>query len=508
MQAPGTQAYAELLHSIVDLLPEGVVIAGTSTALLFCNAAARRIGGFDSDVAAAAWATGAGSYLPDETTPYPRQEFPFARALAGAVSDDVEIFIRNEGRPEGTRVRVSARPWLDSEGNVIGAIALLREMAGRRSTGMLERLWSVVEHTTDAVVMTDLEGTIVYVNPAFEQITGYSSREAIGATPRILKSGMHDRQFYDAMWSAVSAGSVFRGVLINRRKDGEHFYAEQTITPVTRPDGTRSHYVSVLRDITERRRLVERETEVRLARDVQLRLYPAVPPLVPGYDIAGAVYPADVMCGDYFDVFPMTEGATGIVIADVSGHNMGAALIMAQARAYVRALASTHGDVNAVLAGVNDALVRDLAAEHFLTMVVARFDPCRRAFTYASGGHHDGFVLDARGNVREILSSNGMALGFFPGRTYEPRPSVALRPGEMLLLFTDGIIESESPDGEQFGNDRAVAAAAASRHLTAAAITRNLYLAARSFAAGAPQVDDMTVFVCKSIGGPDCPDDL
>jgi len=120
-----------------------------------------------------------------------------------------------------------------------------------------------VEQTDDSVVITDPEGRIEYVNRAFEQQTGFTKEEAIGKTPRLLKSGKQDRAFYKQLWDTIRAGKVFRGVLINRRKDGSVYYEEKTITPLLNAKGAIVHYVSTGKDITprmrseeERRRLV------------------------------------------------------------------------------------------------------------------------------------------------------------------------------------------------------------------------------------------------------------
>lgn len=124
-------------------------------------------------------------------------------------------------------------------------------------------LSSVVEQTDDSVVITDPEGRIEYVNRAFEQQTGFTKEEAIGKNPRLLKSGKQDTAFYKQLWDTIRAGKVFRGVLINRRKDGSVYYEEKTITPLLNAEGAIVHYVSTGKDITprmrseeERRRLV------------------------------------------------------------------------------------------------------------------------------------------------------------------------------------------------------------------------------------------------------------
>jgi len=115
-----------------------------------------------------------------------------------------------------------------------------------------ENLSNVVEQTADLVMITDLSGTIEYVNPAFESLTGFTVKEAIGQTPRILKTGLHDKSFYKDLWKSIISGKVYRGVLINKKVDGSHYYEEKTITPVRDKEGKITHFVSTGRDVTER----------------------------------------------------------------------------------------------------------------------------------------------------------------------------------------------------------------------------------------------------------------
>ncbi len=124
-----------------------------------------------------------------------------------------------------------------------------------KSDDMLRKLWHAVEQTADLVVITDREGLIEYVNPAFEKLTGYSREEAAGQTLRILKSSQQPIELYRELWETIVAGETFRGVITNQKKDGQLFLAEKTITPLRDTKGQITHFVSTDRDITERHRL-------------------------------------------------------------------------------------------------------------------------------------------------------------------------------------------------------------------------------------------------------------
>jgi two-component system, cell cycle sensor histidine kinase and response regulator CckA len=119
----------------------------------------------------------------------------------------------------------------------------------------LRKLSQAVAQSADMVMVTTREGIIEYVNPAFETLTGYSFEEAFGKTPRILKSGEQDHETYQELWKTILAGNVYRGILVNRRKNGELYYVEESISPVRDVEGRITHFISNGRDLTERVRL-------------------------------------------------------------------------------------------------------------------------------------------------------------------------------------------------------------------------------------------------------------
>jgi PAS domain S-box-containing protein len=120
--------------------------------------------------------------------------------------------------------------------------------------GLLE---TALEHAGESIFITDVNGTILWVNPAFTAITGYTAEEAVGQNPRILQSGHHPQEFYERFWSHILAGRVWQGIFVNRRKDGTLYYDERTIAPVFDAEGRITHFVSIGEDVTERIRAQE-----------------------------------------------------------------------------------------------------------------------------------------------------------------------------------------------------------------------------------------------------------
>lgn len=141
-------------------------------------------------------------------------------------------------------------------------VGVLRDISARKRSEEQLRLQSAaLESAANAVVITDVEGRIIWVNEAFSEFTGYERDKVIGSNPRILKSGHHDNDFYKTLWDTVLSGEVWQGEIVNRRKDGSHYSEEQTITPVENEAGEITHFVAIKQDITERKKIERMKSE-------------------------------------------------------------------------------------------------------------------------------------------------------------------------------------------------------------------------------------------------------
>jgi two-component system sensor histidine kinase NreB len=135
--------------------------------------------------------------------------------------------------------------------------SLAAESVLRQTRDELGRLARAIEQTADSVIVTDRQGIIEYVNPAFEQMTGFSREDVMGRTPRVLNSGRQSQRFYETLWTAILGGQVHRTMVVNKRKDGTLYDEDQTIAPIRDDAGTITHFISTGRDITQRRRTQE-----------------------------------------------------------------------------------------------------------------------------------------------------------------------------------------------------------------------------------------------------------
>jgi diguanylate cyclase (GGDEF)-like protein/PAS domain S-box-containing protein len=180
--------------------------------------------------------------------------------LGEAVRKNGIVFETKQMRKDGKvfPVEVSSKPFFVN--NRPRFIHAIRDITERKcAEELINKLSSAVEQTAEYVVITNREGVIEYVNPAIEKPTGYTKEEIIGKTPRIFKSGKHNEAFYKALWETILSGKAFRAVFTNRKRDGELYYEEETITPIKDSLGNITHFVSVGRDITKQKRAEERQ---------------------------------------------------------------------------------------------------------------------------------------------------------------------------------------------------------------------------------------------------------
>lgn len=360
----------------------------------------------------------------------------------------------------------------------------------------IEQLSQALEQTADAVMITNTKGVIKYVNHAFESTTGYRPDEALGNTPAILKSGQHDSTFYENLWREISQGRHYRGTIINRKKSGELYWSQQTITPITNHDGQITHFVSVLKDITELLKRKEHEVEMRLAREIQQLYYRATAD-EPGFEIAGASHPADETGGDYFDFIRMPDNNLGIVIGDASGHGISSALVMAETRALLRSFATTSNDPGEILTEVNSLLSADLDNGRFVTILMICLDPAEKTIRYVNAGHEYGYLLNGNGEIDLLIESTSLPLGLMPDTKYTASEKIALQKDQILLLLTDGIFDSLVKKDTEYLALEAVAHVSANSQKSAEAIAHELCKLSKIQAGDGIFQDDVTSIILK-----------
>lgn len=239
--------------------------------------------------------------------------------------------------------------------------------------------------------------------------------------------------------------------------------------------------------------------DMEIASDIQKSLLPAHPPQIEGLQLAGRCIPAKNVGGDYFDYFLMDDGKLGVLIADVSGHNVGSALVMALTRQALRFESRHQPSVAGVLAATNRAMYDDLSnAGLFITVFFVSYDPKSRTLTWANGGHNQPLLQRAREQDVAWLDADGMLVGILDDVEYEER-QMTLDPGDILLLYTDGITEARNEAGEMYGEDRLCQLVRENAHLSAQELLDHVYETAREWGRNVVQYDDVTAVVMKVV---------
>jgi sigma-B regulation protein RsbU (phosphoserine phosphatase) len=244
----------------------------------------------------------------------------------------------------------------------------------------------------------------------------------------------------------------------------------------------------------EKKRL---EGQLEVARQVQLELLPAKDPQLEGYDISAYNFPTEEVSGDYYDWVKIFDDQIGLVIADVSGKGVPAALLMAFLRASLRAATHIGYSPHISMAKVNYLLWESIERNQFVTAFYGILDVSNQTLTYTNAGHNPPILLDKDGN-HSFIERGSVPLGMFRDTRYHEY-YLTTEPGEVLVLYTDGVTEAQNPLGEEFGRDRLAAAVQAHRQLTARELISAVYQELIEWTDGQGASDDVTFFVIKAL---------
>jgi serine phosphatase RsbU (regulator of sigma subunit) len=255
--------------------------------------------------------------------------------------------------------------------------------------------------------------------------------------------------------------------------------------------------ISVERAVLHEKMLSGQQIQAQLsvARQIQLTFLPMRDPELAGYDISGINIPSGEVGGDYFDFIRIIDQHTGIAIADVSGKGIPASLIMAAFRASLIAEIRNNYTISTICGKVNRLLTESLEEGNYVTAFYGVLDSRNHVLTFANCGHNYPVWLRADDTVCH-LKEGGLPLGFSETSVYEERP-VSLLPGDLILFYTDGVTETADTHGEEFGQERLLAALRRCRDLPAREIHRRIYDEVRNFAGEWHVFDDLTMIVLK-----------
>ena len=244
----------------------------------------------------------------------------------------------------------------------------------------------------------------------------------------------------------------------------------------------------------ERERL---EREQQVASEIQQRFLPATAPLVAGYELQGISFPCYEIGGDYYDFIQREDGRLVVALGDVSGKGTAAALLMSSLHAAVHAQADIHNSLAKTIGAVNRYLVDSIPANRFVTLFYAELNPKNGALAFLNAGHNPPLIVHAGGTM-EQLASGGLPLGIMPNADFR-EGRTQLHPGDVLVIYSDGVSEATNPSGEEFGPTRLYEVVARNLDGSAAGIRDRIESALTKFCQGTPAADDITLVICKRL---------
>ena len=436
----------------------------------------------------------------------------------------VDIFIPGF-RPGGAFFWAKASPLYDPAGNVTGAIETIRDITDRkRAEEEIVRsrrsLSDIISFLPDATFAIDRDGVVITWNHAMEELTGIPAASMMGRgdyayslpfygepRPMLANLILMPEAEVESLYTHVQREGdtlvvdTFIPNLLGR--SGRYFWAKAS--PLYDPDGSITGAIETIRDITERRemegRLARSHAELQIAADIQRSFMPEVIPQITGFDIAARTVMAKEVGGDFFDVIPfeimaLDAGTLGLLIADVSGKGVPAALFMALSRIVVRVNAQWHRDPAQAIADANNIITQDSKSGMFVTLFFGTLREKDRTLTYVNAGHNPPMVFRSRDGTIEELLLTGIVLGAAENQEYTSR-TIPIGPDDLVVMYTDGITESINSREELFGEDRLREIIRNNARLTAREILDRILSAVQEFAGDMPQFDDITLLVIK-----------
>ena len=237
------------------------------------------------------------------------------------------------------------------------------------------------------------------------------------------------------------------------------------------------------------------ERELQLAMEIQQRFQPTAPPVVNGYELQGISFPCYEIGGDYYDFIERDDGRLVIALGDVSGKGTAAALLMSSLHAAVHAQAGSHDTLVETISAVNRYLADNIPPNRFVTLFYAELDPASGALSFLNAGHNPPLIVHAAGTV-EQLASGGLPLGIKRDAEYR-EGRTQLQPGDILVIYSDGVTEAASPSGEEFGPTRLYEVVSRNIDASAAGVRDRIESALTKFSQGTQAADDITLVIVK-----------
>jgi phosphoserine phosphatase RsbU/P len=293
---------------------------------------------------------------------------------------------------------------------------------------------------------------------------------------------------------SVDERNVF-GLIYADSPTWEATFSEEHLNILTTLASVASIRVENATLLEERFQRERMEHELQLATEIQQRFQPSAPPKVDGYQFQGISFSCYEIGGDYYDFISRPDGKMMIALGDVSGKGTAAALLMSSLHAAIHAQVTTHRDLAETIRSVNQYLADNTPANRFVTLFMAELEPQTGHLRYINAGHNPPLIGRSDGTISQ-LASGGFPLGIMPGADFEVGET-DLRPGEALVVYSDGVSEAVNPRDEEFGLDRLEEVVQRNLRASAAGLRDKVESALSAFTQTAPANDDITLVIVK-----------
>jgi serine phosphatase RsbU (regulator of sigma subunit)/pSer/pThr/pTyr-binding forkhead associated (FHA) protein len=313
--------------------------------------------------------------------------------------------------------------------------------------------------------------------------------------PRFASSTMTIQGIRSVLAVPLGVGEKVFGIIYADSPIAEGRFSEDHLKVLTTLASVAAIRVENARLLEEQMGRERLEQELQLASEIQQRFQPTAPPIVHGYELQGISFSCYEIGGDYYDFIERADGRLVVALGDVSGKGTAAALLMSSLHAAVHAQAASHSTLVETISNVNRYLAENIPSNRFVTLFYAELDPKAGTLAFVNAGHNPPIIVHESGTV-EQLSSGGLPLGIIPDTEYR-EGRTQLQPGDVLVIYSDGVSEAVNPAGEEFGPDRLCHVVSENMNATAAGIRDRIESALTKFVQGTPANDDITLVIVK-----------
>ena len=315
------------------------------------------------------------------------------------------------------------------------------------------------------------------------------------------------------MWNTIIAGKTWQGEIINKKKNGELFNEEMTITPVLDDKGNINQFVAIKNDITLRKEMEEvmrkanerMEGELNVAKDIQMSMLPLIFPAFPKreeIEIYAELIPAREVGGDFYDFHFIDENHLCFVMADVSGKGVPAALMMAVTKTLLKSRASNDKSPASILTDVNNEIAKDNDSYMFITVFLAILNTNTGELVYSNAGHNPSYIIcKETKELTKLGDLHGPVIGAMEGMTYG-QTKLFLKKNDIVFSYTDGVTESHNIKEELYSDPRLEELLENGNYDSSKALTKLVIQSVNDFAGEADQFDDITAMAIEYLQNP------